>query len=90
MTTTKLVSQSSDWVNPQEKKNKEGDNDISDPPTFTEFLEYILHEDMTGACAHPHLIVMREVDWSRDQAGKKLSDQEMLNIKADFCGARLT
>ena len=33
----------------QENKKNKDESDV-DPPTFTEFLEYILHEDMTGAC----------------------------------------
>ena len=35
----------------ENKRNKDEEGDGGgDPPTFTEFLEYILHEDMTGAC----------------------------------------
>ena len=62
---------SSDWVPPpQEKNNKDGD---SDPPTFTEFLEYILHEDMTGGCARTRVVQLLSCARSIGHANKQAS-----------------
>ena len=49
--------------------NKDHEGDGGDPPTFTEFLEYILHEDMTGACKEG-----RQTDRQRERVVRVIAD----------------